>query len=61
MFSVRKILFSTLAIFLMVTVSSVGYAINTQTVEIEEIQESKPDFILLGPNIIIPDHFPTIQ
>ncbi len=56
MFSARKILFSMMAVFLMITVSSVGYAINTQTVEIE-----KSDLVSLGPSIIIPDDYPTIQ
>lgn len=55
----EKALFSMLAVFLMVTVSSVAYAQNTQTIENNQV--SRSDIIALGPHIIIPDHFPTIQ
>ena len=46
---------------MMVTTSSIGYAINAQAVEIEKMKGTELDIISLGLSIIIPDDFPTIQ
>ena len=57
----EKALFSMLTLSLMVASSSIGYAVNAQSIEIEKMKGTELDIISLGPSIIIPDDFPTIQ
>ena len=45
----------------MITTFSVGYAVNAQSIEIEKMNGTELDIISLGPSVIIPDDFPTIQ
>lgn len=59
MLNEREKLLPMLVIFLMITVSSVGYVVNAQSVE--KIQIDELDLMPFGTSIIIPDDFPTIQ
>ena len=59
MFKVCKSLIVILTVFLLIATSLVGYAHNLELSEITT--DADADFVMLSPDIIIPDDFSTIQ
>jgi len=59
MYYLKKILIFILVIFLMTSTFIIGYAHKTKTMK--NNNSDVADISALGPNIIIPDHYPTIQ